>query len=370
MTAHSRIGASSMERWANCPGSVALCETLPEEPSSVYAAEGTEAHAYAERAITGNGWSTNNPELREAVQIYKDAIEALPTTERHVEVKVQLLELHPMLFGTAACVVWNAEERVLAVADFKYGAGMPVAVRDTRPLKYYAVGAMLRFDYRPRRVRTMVVQPRCPHPDGPVRTADYEAIELIDFAGEIIEAVRRVMAPDAPLVAGDWCRKSFCPARAVCPAVKALANEQMLRAFAPDTAYDPLLLADTLRKLPILEDWIKGVREFAYKEAEQGRTAPGYKLAAKRPTEHWRVDTTPEKVAEAFGLTVTDIVSTPELLSPAQVRKQVPGKNDKERAAALAVFTEKVSSGHALVPIDDPRPAIGESAALAFQGVE
>ena len=357
-----------MERWANCPGSVALCETLPEEPSSVYAAEGTEAHGYAERAITGKGWSTPNAELRTAVQVYKDAIEGIPeATERHVEVQVQLLELHAMLFGTADCVVWSKRERVLTVVDFKYGAGMPVDVRDNRQLKYYAVGAMLRFDYRPRLVRTMVVQPRCEHPDGPVRVADYEPVELIDFAGEIIEAVRRVEAPDAPLVPGPWCAKSFCPARAVCPAVKAVAEREMLKVFSTQLPYDAGELAATLEWLPLLENWIEATRKFAYNEAEQGRPPPGYKIVLKRPTEHWRADVTPAKVAETFGIPVEDIVSVPELLSPAQVRKQVPGKNDKERAAALSVFTEKVSSGHALVHESDARAPVSESAALAFQ---
>ena len=51
MAKHAKLGPSSASRWLNCPGSVALCATVPEEPSSEYADEGTFAHDIAERAI-------------------------------------------------------------------------------------------------------------------------------------------------------------------------------------------------------------------------------------------------------------------------------------------------------------------------------
>ena len=45
-TAHSKIGASSKDRWSQCPGSVRLSEGIPSI-SSAYAEEGTLAHSLA-----------------------------------------------------------------------------------------------------------------------------------------------------------------------------------------------------------------------------------------------------------------------------------------------------------------------------------
>ena len=49
---HSRLPASSATRWLNCPGSVKMSELFPSE-SSIYAQEGTLAHALAESLLNG-----------------------------------------------------------------------------------------------------------------------------------------------------------------------------------------------------------------------------------------------------------------------------------------------------------------------------
>ena len=50
MSAHAVLGASSSKRWMTCPGSVRLSEGMPNE-SSVYAAEGSAAHALGEHCL-------------------------------------------------------------------------------------------------------------------------------------------------------------------------------------------------------------------------------------------------------------------------------------------------------------------------------
>lgn len=49
--AHAKLSPSSASRWLNCPGSVALCENLPDSSSSA-ALEGTVAHALAAHCLT------------------------------------------------------------------------------------------------------------------------------------------------------------------------------------------------------------------------------------------------------------------------------------------------------------------------------
>ena len=46
MAKHAILSASSSHRWLNCPPSARLCEAY-EDKGSDYAAEGTDAHAYA-----------------------------------------------------------------------------------------------------------------------------------------------------------------------------------------------------------------------------------------------------------------------------------------------------------------------------------
>lgn len=371
-----------MERWANCPGSVRLCAPLTSK-SGFAAAEGTVAHSMAERALKGEKWVDAflgttveqdghkipiTQEMVNNVLMYKAAVKTLcnENTVRHVEHKFHLAKLHEALFGTSDVVLWDPIRKHLDVIDFKYGAGMAVEVTDNRQCRYYGVGALIDLGYPAKTIDVHIVQPRCPHADGPHRTAHYDVLDLLDFAADMVDAVKATEAPNAPLKPGAWCRKSFCPAQAICPAQQQLAQEQSRYVFAKDLAYDPDQLAATLDWLPVLEGWIKSVREFAYAEAEDGRVPPGHKLVEKQAREKWAPLATPLLIANKFGLDVKELTEEPELKSPAQVRKLVPGKNDKERASKLAEFTVKESSEHTLVPADDKRQSVKESAKTAF----
>lgn len=380
LPAHSRVGASGRERWANCPGSVRLCAPL-ESKSSFAAAEGSVAHEIAEAMLKGerghavgavvqhDGFDiTVTQEMRDFCMEYKVIIDDLcgPDTVRHVEHKFHIAKLHPALFGTADCVLWHPARQHLDVIDFKYGAGVPVEAEGNKQGLYYGIGAMLTLGYNAATVDVHIIQPRCPHPDGPHRTAHYTALDMMDDAANLVAEVKATEAPDAPLNPGPWCRKSFCAAQAICPAMHQLAQTAAKREFTPALSYDAAQLSETLDWLPILEGWIKSVREFAYNEAEAGNPPPKYKLVEKVAREKWAPMASPALIASTFGLSIKDITSEPELNTPAQVRKLVPGKNDKERAAKLAEFTLKESSGHTLVHEDDKRPSVKESARQAF----
>ena len=72
---HSPIGASSMYRWAECPGSVALSEGIVSE-SSAYAEEGTEAHELGATWLKGNGKTPecDDDDMLDNVRIYVDYV--------------------------------------------------------------------------------------------------------------------------------------------------------------------------------------------------------------------------------------------------------------------------------------------------------
>lgn len=379
LPAHSKIGASSMKRWAACPGSVKLSEGI-ESRSSVFAEEGTKAHELGEKWLLEGerAFAAYTVDMVENVAVYVDAVcdrvNANPDANKLlVEQRFHLHELHSDLFGTSDAIVWQPGIERLSVIDLKYGAGVPVEVEDNPQLQYYALGALLaNKQWKPREVEVVIVQPRCPHPDGPVRAQVLQVVDLLDFAADLVEAVKRTEEASAKyagaldkgwysewLSPGDHCR--FCPAAAICPAQKNKAQQLAKQAFAPDLPYDAQQLAETLEWLPVLEAWIKNTREFAYAEAEKGHDIPRHKLVEKRATRKWRDQ------AHAFDVLASaidekELFEAPAMKSPAAIEKLLP----KDQRKILDDLCIKESSGHTLVHESDKREAIKVDAKSAF----
>jgi hypothetical protein len=377
MADHAKLGPSSAERWMNCPGSVVLSEGMPNK-SSEFADEGTKAHALAEALLVGEA-AKGDLDMVENVMVYVDYVQSLcysdftGGTDLLVEQRVKVTD---DLWGTADAVVWQPLEKHLHVVDLKFGAGVPVEIEGNLQLKIYALATLLTFGYSAERVTATIVQPRCPHSDGPVRSATYDVVDLLDFHADVLDAIWRVdMAHrDRNTAATDaWegkytkpsekgCR--WCLAAPKCPALKSKAQTLAKQVFAPGLPYDPKALADTLDFLPILEGWIKNTREFAYAEAEQGNAIPQWKLVEKRATRKWNpsvLDGDRRKLIEA-GIDHADLYDPPSLKSPAAIEKLLP----KEQRALLDELTVKESSGHTLVHESDKRPAIRVDAKSAF----
>lgn len=388
MTTHSPIGASGMSRWSKCPGSVRESRGL-ESRSSKEALEGTAAHTLAERCLSeevtphsqigkeiavGNGDSIRlvqvTQDMADAVEVYVDFVaENVPQAIRHspnflVEHSFDLGALHQGLFGTADLVVFYPDEKKLMVVDYKHGVGVPVEVKDNPQLMYYALGALVTTGFPAEEVEMVIVQPRCHHSEGPIRRRSIPALELLEFAADLIEYAKATEDPDAPLHAGSHCR--WCPAAGKpCKELERIALETAQREFSPTLSYDPQHLADTLAKLPTLEAFIKTVREFAYGEAEHGRNPPGWKLVEKRATRKWRNESEAEDALAEAGLLPDEIYEEPSLKSPAQVEKLL-AKADRGLLNDLVV---KESSGYTLAPDSDKRDAVKKDAASEFSAV-
>lgn len=388
MTAHSPLGASSAHRWMNCPGSVALCVGI-EDKGSFAAAEGTVAHSIGENALrpgpklgvldhvaTCDGHAiTVTQEMLDAVKVYVEYVQdRAHVKERKLEQRLDLSSVHPDCFGTADCILWKPKRSELEVIDYKHGAGVAVEVLNNKQLKFYALGALLTCGYPAKIVTVTIVQPRCPHPDGPIRSQTFEAIDLLDFAADLKEAAAATEQPDAPLHAGDWCR--WCPAAGVCPEQRKQAQALARIEFSAPAAQPPapgsltaVELAQVLDKAPIVEAWIKAVREHAYTQAEAGNPPPNYKLVAKVAIRKVAPDILPESLAKAIGVSPGELYAEPKFLGIGELEKLAPGKNAKERAAALEPFVVRESSGHVLVHDSDRRPAVNpqQAAKLVFQ---
>lgn len=373
--AHSKLGASSMSRWSACPGSVRQSAAL-KNVGSKYAQEGTDAHTLAAFCVE-NGFADPiekvdrdgatifvTPDMAEAVTVYVDYVKSLcmKAVTKYVEQRFDLSDVHDGCFGTADCVIWNSDTKLLEVIDYKHGAGIPVEVEGNPQLQYYGLGALLSLALPARQVRLTIVQPRCEHPDGPIRSWDIDALDLLDFRTDLKDYALATEDPKAALITGDHCR--FCPAAKnfpICPALDDARKQVAVLEFSPVLSYDPEQLRKALDLRDTLKAWIKGVDEFAYAEAEAGRCPPGYKLVEKRATRKWANDSTAADELLKNELD-EDRIFDRTLKSPAQIEKLV----GKKIFVAFADLTVKESSGRTLVPESDKRQTLPTGAAADF----
>ena len=266
---HAILGASSSERWMNCPRSVALSKGMPNR-SSMFAMEGTAAHNLGELCLRenlsadafygklmtysghvlddtpkldpsrptviyeGNTYDEEDPafeineDMRNAVNVYLHAIEDRQTAARKkykeepqllIETMFDLSGVYPGMFGSNDAALFIPGV-YLDVGDYKHGRGKVVKIQNNSQIKYYGLGALRKlckdeFE-EPETIDTFIVQPRAYHKDGPVRTASYSNSQItLDFRRELVAAAKETEREDAALKAGDWC--FFCPGKTRCP---------------------------------------------------------------------------------------------------------------------------------------------------------
>lgn len=382
---HAILSASSTERWATCPGSVGLSEGVPNV-SSKYAAEGTAAHALAAHCLAegdaprdflGKTALVEGFEIpldEELVSAVEEYIAYVSSTEQvgdegamEQSFTAAMKKLHPKFGGSTDYVRWRASEQLLEIVDYKHGAGVPVDVDDNKQLKYYALGALLSNpSWNAERVKITIVQPRCDHEQGRIRSYEFPAIDLVDYAADLVAAAKATEEFGADLNPSKKACK-WCPANAAnkCPAVAAETSALVAASFdmLQPEKYSLAQIAEFLEKAPLVEARISALREFAYQRACAGETVPGFKLVDKRATRKWK----DEEAAKSQLRAIPGALTEPELRSPAQLEKLM-GK--KLFAARAADMVEKQSSGHTLVPDTDNRPSVATAQLTDFGVVQ
>jgi hypothetical protein len=385
---HSKLPPSGAERWMTCPGSVVLSEGMPESESE-YAAEGTRAHAFAERWLlmhfAQHGLSPfiggPDEEMAGYVKVYTDECIRIGSVEKAKIFLEKQVAVNEDVYGTADFITWHPDTHTLYVRDLKYGAGVVVNVERNVQLRIYALATLMTMKLPARIINIGIVQPRYDHPDGPIRSIDFDVSDLLDLHADVADAVGRASMAEQAKGSKDWndnflkpsekgCR--WCLASPKCPALKqkaqALAKQVFGEVLPPATkpAYNPLELARTLDFLPIMEAWIKNTREFAYGEAEKGIEIPDYKLVEKQAVRKWKEGLAPTDLVKTLGCGETEIWKPAELINVGDAVKLAPGKNAKERDALLEPFVERKSSGHTLVHVSDKRDPVRIDAKAAF----
>lgn len=391
---HSNLGASSAYRWWECPGSVALCEQVPPQPPSEFAAAGTIAHSIIQERFADPEKDIIIPDILdsedvEAINKFLDVVEADRATGKFIffnEVTFNLDRVMPGLYGTCDVVLLSSDLKTLKVYDYKHGAGVPVEVEHNKQLLYYALGAIQEADAKHcngildvlgwgsvfKEVEIIIVQPRCRHRDGVVRRWKPTSEELDAFAKELKAAAIRTEQRPPALNPGEHCR--FCAAQGICPAIAekslAVAQADFADVKAGKTinlpAPEALTSADLSKVLtftPILESWLKAVEGYALQLLERNENVPGFKLVKKRAFRAWKQE---QEAVDVLSMYLSDDqLWERKFISPAKVEKLL--KKDKKIVADLVTVPD---NGNTIAPEHDLREPVKGTAQSDFGQIE
>lgn len=365
---HSPLGASSAERWMNCPGSVALIKQLrieedTDEPD--YRAKGTAAHEAIAWCLRKNvdawevmGRKTTNSieidaEIADAIQVYLDTVR--PAFPNAVAVLIEegiSSDLHPDFYGTVDCAVIRAgDDRThLDVNDYKHGEGIAVDVERNPQLMYYAYGILANHPEINGVVRLRIIQPRGFHHDGPIRQWVTDADTIRAWAAEVLAPAMERTAFDESLDAGPWCR--FCPAKLVCPLVEGLFKSAATYDPGRIVSNDDKTMALSYQQLAAVKFYMKALEDEVYRRLNLGKMEDCgdlVKLVYKKANRVWQVGAAP-LAAERFG---ADAMTKPELKSPAEIEKL-----GAEAKAFVHEWAHTPETGLTVALASDPRVGV------------
>ena len=360
MANHSKVvGGSTAKRVIGCPGSVALCATMPPKPSSKYADEGTLLHDAIAQVLDKNvkpesllGMTYQDQVLTQdlidnKLHIALDLLGQVdPNLEMEyaVETEVGFGDFLPDVFGS--CDLLGRIGNRAIVLDWKFGDGVAVGVEENEQLLFYAAAAMRTpsvswvFDGATE-IECVIIQP-------PMIRRWVTTVERVkQFELQLLQAVKASQKKDAPIEAGEHCR--WCSAKPVCPKMTGAVDRALHTQLEN---IDASKIGAYLVNCDLLEQWITDLRALAHQLLEADKPVPGWKLVNKRATRQWAneavVDDVLSKVIPQDELYVSKIIS------PAQAEKVLKKLGEKLPDDLVVA----ISSGSTLAREDDPRPAV------------
>ncbi len=364
MANHAILSASASHRWLNCPPSVRLTERIPDN-GSIYAAEGSEAHALCEYKLRKLlGMEAHNPldtpvglqyydsTMEDAatgyaafvLELLEDIRKSCPDPIVMVEQRLDFSRWVKDGFGTGDAVI--VADGTLHVVDFKYGTGVPVSAEGNSQMRLYALGALDMFGelYDIDTVIMTIYQPRL----SSISTDTISKADLLDWAENTLRPLAELAYKgEGEMNAGNWCR--FCKLRSTCRK-RAEAN---LALAQHDFKLPPTLsdeeIAVILDKLDELIGWAGDIKEYALNAALLGKHFDGWKLVEGRSNRRY---TDEAKVAQIVSGTGHDPYEH-KLLGITAMEKLL-GK--KQFATLLSGLVERPQGKPVLVPASDKRP--------------
>lgn len=395
---HATWSPSASEANFNCPGRIALIDTLqPEDETSEAAAWGTAAHEVAEWALTNNRDVVEFPNAEIAVDGFEIEVTGevcdvagaftgyvrerideyeLFTGDKaaaHFEKRVRLdhSQLPFIPEGTADAILIFPEWKQIEVVDLKGGVGFVSEVRNKQLGTY---GTCARSTFAPLdgySILTTIVQPRA-FGHKTVRAHEWSSEEITKFHEDLRDAitaswltlskVRAAPTLEAKLAeagketfAGDWCK--FCPVSAQCPAKKEQALAVAKTYFTPvgvaappaPAALSPDEIVKVLDGAPLLRNWLDDIERYAKGLVEGGYVLEGangaYEIKeAKGRAVYRSPKTAAHELAVAHKLDVKDLCKTDEPLPPGKMRDKLKKLGVGDPVKALEAVTQSSTS--------------------------
>jgi len=358
---HSNIvGGSTAKRVMNCPGSVALVQKMPPQPSNKYADEGTLLHNVIAEIVMSDKHPEEFLHTKYNDQVLTlelidnklvpalaalDVIDPNKEMEIEAETRVGFGDLLPDVFGSTDLIGRIGKRAV--VLDWKFGDGVAVEVEENPQLMFYAAAAMRTEETKwafdgVDEIEMVIVQP--PQVKRWVTTP----ARIAKFEKDLVKAVKLAQQPNAELKIGDHCR--WCAAKPICPQMTG-AVDRALKTSLDDL--DAPTISAYLKNADMLEQWITDLRALALQMLDSGARLPDYKLVAKRAIRQWTDEDKAKVALFAYGLTESEVMET-SIISPAKAEKAL-----KKRKQALPDdLVVAISSGNTLASVDDPRPEV------------
>lgn len=380
--AHALLSPSSAHRWLACPPSARLHAKLSErigDGSSIYAEEGTQAHALAELKLRLANGEINQfrfdaekkllgdiPSYADRnTDIYVDTVleklyaaqKICPDAQLFIEHRLDMTPWVPSCFGTSDAII--VSDQTLEVLDYKNGAGVPVDAVGNPQARLYALGAVEMFGciYGFKWIRETIIQPRLDS----ITEETMSREDLLAWGEEIRGPALKAWRGEGEFHPGEHCR--FCAAKAICAARAAQAMSAFVNGFDSPDVIPEEDIAGILKVADTAEAWLHDIRSYAYAQAMKGEKFDGFKLVRGRaPARKWtNEDEVIDQMARA-GYSREQYTEEPRLMSVAALEKSI-GKTAFK--ALLAPLTQQGDAQLILVPESDKREEFS-SADMAF----
>lgn len=382
MEKHALLSASTAHRWLTCTPSARLEQLEGTQECSVYAAEGTAAHALAELKLSYTFGKIGPMEYQERLQTLLDTPEfaqyhnaefeeyvdsfvkyVIEQTEElkddyhiYFETRVDFSNFVPQGFGTADVMIVTND--MVHVIDLKFGVGVPVSAINNPQLRLYALGALNMFPLA-ETIKMTINQPRLESHD----TEILSKRELIDWAlNVVVPRAEEAIKGDGTFIPSEQACK-FCKLKGSCK-VRAdrelqLAQQEFRQVAKTDiTKLSTEQLSNILQIAPVFIDWFKDVQAYALGQLTNGVKIPQFKLVEGRSI---RVITDEEKVKQILldaGYAEEDILKPREMRGLSALEALV-GK--KQFAELTKDYVIKPRGKLTLAPESDRRPEVNSA---------
>lgn len=364
---HARFSPSKLSRILSCTGSVLFEEHIVAKESSSYAQEGTRLHDLIAKTILstqdGNHLTITEPLVQECYDYVSMLLSAPDAEIIGVEKKVTLLPYgEPDVYGTVDLAIYETENNVLHVIDWKFGYNIVYATENDQLLAY-AAGLIATDDFTAlNNIVLHIFQPAIDH----IHTWSISTEQLLKWIHDTMYTladVRNNKVHYKPSVeACKWC-KGAATCRANHDFNMSIAEDVFAQyiEIAEDRHVTPADLKDILNRGKAFKQYLTVIHDYIMNELMTKGEYPGYKLVAGRASRNWiNEHDLIAWIGDDPDFDVDDVYET-KLKTPAKVEKLNKAWKQDEGFQALYKKTSKPI----IVSDEDKRPTYNTASVFA-----